>query len=558
MDSNCANCDLLRNQCLELKSEINLLNVKLNKLLGFFCNDHHEVACQTDAINSKNHEVECQTSIINCQDANCQIGQTLGYTHVGCQTKDITRNSSYSQTAAVSHSNSGTLSVSNSFTEETDLQIPTSVTQLNDQHLVNHQLPCIVSHTSLPDQPFESFEINKLDLDIVYDKKLNSRSICYFGDYSYSYGDVTHEARPIPQSGNYLSKILDHVHIVLPSFSYNSVLVTKYCDGSEYLNYHSDNEHEIVPDSNIMTISLGATRVCKFRKLPVCSTNPEHSVFVRHGDAVLMSRKSQDSFQHSIVADDCKYKRVSITLRLLRPKIQPISVNPDVLDTTPQSRSENPDVVNTAPQTDTKYTIYIGDSMFHHLDRIKLTSSSQKAIVLSYPGATAGGILNRLHNDPVFNQIDSRKVEKIIVFGGTNNVDRILNIPSNLKSSFISGFDHISENILNQTKTEISELINYLHIWSNAASINIVNILPRLSLNRNIVINALNHHIKNLSMSNNHVTTISTELDRSLFSSKSEHRKNQYFTSNGTDNVHLNTMGLVRLARHLKYFVHNF
>ena len=59
--------------------------------------------------------------------------------------------------------------------------------------------------------------------------------------------------------------------------------------------------------------------------------------------------------------------------------------------------------------------------------------------------------------------IDPSKVKKIILFGGTNNIDNILNIPPNLKSSFISIFDVMSIDILNQAKTEISELINLIH-----------------------------------------------------------------------------------------------
>ena len=81
----------------------------------------------------------------------------------------------------------------------------------------------------------------------------------------------------------------------------------------------------------------------------------------------------------------------------------------------------------------------------------------------------------------------------------TNNVDRFMDIPFNLKSSFVKDFNHISENMLNQAKIEISKLINFLHVWSNMASINIVNILSRISFYRNIAINALNYYIKHLS-----------------------------------------------------------
>ena len=68
MDPISNNCELLRNQCLELKSEIAVLNNKLGKLLETIClKDHVEAACQTEAINSTTQHVECQTGVISYQ-----------------------------------------------------------------------------------------------------------------------------------------------------------------------------------------------------------------------------------------------------------------------------------------------------------------------------------------------------------------------------------------------------------------------------------------------------------------------------------------------------------
>ena len=517
MDPNCSNCELLKNQCLELKSEIALLNTRLDKLLESVYHKKHEVGCQTEFVS---YEVECQTDMDSC----------LGH-DVGCLSE--------SQTISINNSTQTEPSHSDTTACETVSDYLSSQVGVHKQQQVTQHYPVNISHISLPNQPFSNFDIEQLDKDIVYDQKFSTRSTCYFGEYPYSYGNVKHEACPIPQSGNYLISILEHVHSILPNFEFNSVLVTKYNNGSDFLKFHSDNESEIVPDSNILTISLGATRVCKFRKLPLSIPNPEHSLFVRHGDAVIMSRKSQDLFQHSIISDDCQFPRVSITLRLLRP--------------TQQSQV----VDKPSPQVNESYTVYIGDSMFRHLDQEKLSSNSQKAIVLFYPGATAGGILNRLQNDPNFNSIDPTKVRKIVLFGGTNNVDRVMDIPFNLKSSFVTDFNHISENMLNQAKIEISELINFLHAWSNMASINIVNILPRISFSRNIAINALNYYIKHLSIDIDYVSMISTESHRNLFSFGNGFRKDNFFALSGNDNVHLNNSGLIRLAKYLKYYVHN-
>ena len=89
-------------------------------------------------------------------------------------------------------------------------------------------------------------------------------------------------------------------------------------DESDCLGFHSDNEREIVTGTDIVTISLGESRVVKFKALSSSTDFPEQSLEVSHGDLFLMSRASQDIFQHSVVSDDSKQPRISITLRLLK------------------------------------------------------------------------------------------------------------------------------------------------------------------------------------------------------------------------------------------------
>ena len=50
---------------------------------------------------------------------------------------------------------------------------------------------------------------------------------------------------------------------------------------------------------------------------------------------------------------------------------------------------------------------------------------------------------------------------------------------------------------------------------------------------------------------------ISTEKHRDLFTFKNGIRKHYFFLNKGEDNVHLNNLGIVRLAKYLKYFAHH-
>ena len=64
-------------------------------------------------------------------------------------------------------------------------------------------------------------------------------------------------------------------------------------------------------------------------------------------------------------------------------------------------------------------------------------------------------------------------------------------------------------------------------------------------------------HIKVLSDNNSYITLVATEIHRKLFSYSNGYRKSSFFLNKGSDNVHLNTAGIVRLAKYLKFFAHN-
>ena len=506
----CTSCKTLNKQCLELRDEIKTLTLRLDNIIEYVSREYHDMSCQTDPKTAV--ESFCQTN-------------KLSMAHISCQTDFISQTGIDSETSPKSQS------------------------------------PC----NFMPNQPFSHFDYDQLDNEIVFDKDLNNRSVCYFGSFPYSYGSITHQARPLPNSECYLSCILQHVSTVLPDYEFNSVLITKYKNGSDFIGFHSDNEPEIVPTSKILTLSFGGTRLIEFKSTE--NFGPHQAVFVHHGDAFSMTRKSQNSFQHSIPVDDSIEPRISITLRLVQT-IKPLTIDntpsypTSMVPTIPTSESSrqplhtvsNP---TTCPDADSSYSVYISDSMLRGVDASKMSSPTQTAIVLTYPGATAGGIINRLRNDPAFNNLDKLKVRQFYVNCGTNYVDGILGIPRSEQASFIPGDCQTSDLLLDQAKSEFQKLLNFLHSWSVGATINVLNILPRESFTRNEVINKLNQHISFLCDQYNYAEMIGTEFNRNLFSYRDGNRKNRYFSKKGQDNVHLNKDGIVRIAKHLKYIAHN-
>ena len=88
---------------------------------------------------------------------------------------------------------------------------------------------------------------------------------------------------------------------------------------------------------------------------------------------------------------------------LKNPVSKTISTKCNTNETSPlPSHPETVPHSETVPHTNTSenYTLFVGDSMFRHLDNSKMSSSSQKAKVFAFPGATPGNIRSKLNNDP--------------------------------------------------------------------------------------------------------------------------------------------------------------
>ena len=443
----------------------------------------------------------------------------------------------------------------------------------------------------LPAQSFAMFDMGKLEKHTNFSKVFKNRSTAYYGDYPYQYGSVFHEPTPIPE-GNYIIKILNHLHMMMPHYIFNSILITKYNDGNDYISYHSDNEPEIAPDSSIVTISLGESRTVIFRPNAALGHEIEHSVNLHHGDAFVMSRSSQNHYKHCIPINRSTNPRISITCRYITPtncpnpdSEEPITSTQDMITETLQQLRYAPDSPpcgepvhmpdrcqpategyqpegyqppSEPPTNARSTTVYISSSLFKALDEKKLGSKLQDAKVFAYPGATAGDILVRLQGDKRFNEIDPRSVGQVFVLCANNNVDKILNVPRSHWTSIV----HIEEaqysnRQFSDATDEIANLGTFLTTWSRKATINFINLLPRYSRARNLVINDLNSFIEKLCESYRHFNIVHTEKTRRLFSNSEGHRKNEFFSSAGPDNIHLAPAGIARLANHLKYVAHN-
>ena len=171
--------------------------------------------------------------------------------------------------------------------------------------------------TKHPGSPLSQFDVGLLDRDTVYGRVFSNRAVAYYGDTTYKYPGGSHPPRSI-KDNPYLVKIAAKVSAIFPDIRFNSALLTKYDKPTDCLPPHSDNEISIDKNSTIITVSLGHTRQLHFRRKPP-GEYKRHVLEVNHGEVFLMTRESQDYYDHGVPQTDSADPgtRISITFRFL-------------------------------------------------------------------------------------------------------------------------------------------------------------------------------------------------------------------------------------------------
>lgn len=127
----------------------------------------------------------------------------------------------------------------------------------------------------------------------------------------YYYSKMYHEAAPMHPL---IQKMLDWCQLRTPSL--NGALLNWYLDGDQYIGPHSDDVTELVPNSEIYSISFGATRTFLFEEK---STKKKTKVTLENGTLVIMGGTCQATHKHSVPKEKLvKTRRINMTFRSFR------------------------------------------------------------------------------------------------------------------------------------------------------------------------------------------------------------------------------------------------
>lgn len=126
----------------------------------------------------------------------------------------------------------------------------------------------------------------------------------------YSYSNITMHPHPFTPV---LDKIREQVERV-SNEKFTTCLLNLYRDGKDSNGWHSDDEKELGKNPTIASVSLGASRVFKFREKR--ATSNVHSIKLEPGSLLLMQGETQHNWHHQVPKTSKLIKpRINLTFR---------------------------------------------------------------------------------------------------------------------------------------------------------------------------------------------------------------------------------------------------
>ena len=140
------------------------------------------------------------------------------------------------------------------------------------------------------------------------------RKVAFYSDpqISYTYSGKTKIGLPWIAS---LIQLKEKIELIT-NVKYNACLLNLYHDGEEGMGWHSDNEKEIVPESSIASLSIGASRKFSFKHK---ITNEIRSILLENGSLLEMKGAIQKHWLHALPkSKKITSPRINLTFRQMQ------------------------------------------------------------------------------------------------------------------------------------------------------------------------------------------------------------------------------------------------
>lgn len=139
---------------------------------------------------------------------------------------------------------------------------------------------------------------------------MRARRTASFGR-AYNYSGQVYPSAPMPE----LVRSIADVARALAGHDFDNCLCNFYESGENTMGFHADSYDELVPESLIAIVSLGAQRPLVFRARDHAQLQ---SYPMEPGSILLMDRTRQDKWQHALPRAPGVGSRMSLTFRRFR------------------------------------------------------------------------------------------------------------------------------------------------------------------------------------------------------------------------------------------------
>ena len=156
--------------------------------------------------------------------------------------------------------------------------------------------------------PQSLFEL--INISIIWDNRMKARKTASFGK-AYNYSQMSYPFQEFP---SFLEKIRQNIKLEL-HFEPNNCLINYYENGLSKMGYHSDQIDILAENTGIVIISLGETRLLKFRNIEDKTSFKEFEL--TSGSLFYMKQEIQNSWQHAIPKSNTENSHMSLTFRKL-------------------------------------------------------------------------------------------------------------------------------------------------------------------------------------------------------------------------------------------------
>jgi len=154
----------------------------------------------------------------------------------------------------------------------------------------------------------------KQDEVVMFGKKImTKRKVAWYADagITYTYAGVKKLGL---QWTDTLLEIKQKVEAITGA-TYNACLLNLYHEGEEGMGWHRDNEKEIIPESSIASVSLGAARKFAFKHT---ISNERLDIELENGSLLDMKGAIQGHWYHALPKTTrIKQLRINLTFRLM-------------------------------------------------------------------------------------------------------------------------------------------------------------------------------------------------------------------------------------------------